>query len=244
MDQNPFGGPPPFGQGAQFPQAFTNAGVPFFAPPPAPHLLLQQQQFAAVGQQQPPRQAGYGYQQQQQQPVGGGPFLANFSQAGPSNHQQHQPYETGDNSGRGHSRGQDNFRRPENFRGRGGGRGGGHGGHGERQNSFNRGQNQWGGDQQQRGGRGGFNDRPSSSSTRGYGEGNRGGSERQKFNPSPSPSSGNDLNEFGDMGAAARSYQANVPKYQSMRSETGDSNDGLPKVSRWSLLIHCKACIA
>ena len=75
-----------------------------------------------------------------------------------------------------------------------------------------------------RGNRGNYENRNS------YGGNNTNRNNKTKFSPNPSPAgSASDLTEFGDMGAAAKTYAANVPKYQSMRnSEEGGRDDNLP----------------
>ena len=251
MAQNPFGGPPPFGNGAQFPQAFGQAGVPFFAPPPPPHLLMQQQQqFAAAAtaasqqqqhfnpqQQQQLQGPGFGFQQQQP-PAGGQGFVnlgmggqaaaaaAGYPPAGPPQQQPQVFSNEQGGGGGGYSRGghdRDNFRRPNSGGGYGGNsrqgphhRGGFGGGHSDRQSGSGWG----GGEQAQAGGRSSYERPNNRHDNRSSGPG------RPNFSPSPSPAgSSSDLTEFGDMGAAAKNYAANVPKYQSMRSaESGGDN--------------------
>ena len=230
MAQNPFGGPPPFATGAQFPPAFQQ-GVPFFAPPP-PHLLLQQQQFAGPQGFPQPASGGYGYQQpqgypgvhhqQQQQQPGG--YNHQAAPAGSWSSNPPPPQHTEAGWSRGQSGQEENFRRPNNFQPQ-------HQQQQGRQFSNQRGQGNQGNQNYQsnswdRGNRGGYENRNS------YGN-NSGGSSRNNrtnFSPSPSPAgSSSDLTEFGDMGAAAKTYAANVPKYQSMRnSEDGGRDDNLP----------------
>ena len=223
MAQNPFGGPPPFGNGAQFPPAFQQAGVPFFAPPP-PHLLLQQQQFAGGPPQGFPQPASPGYGYQQQPPgygVGGvvPPQTAGYTlQSPPASNSWNSNPPPPQHSEGGWNRGpEENFRRPNNFDNR------------------NQQQNRQQGNQRSHGNnhqnnswdRGNRNNYDNYDNRNNYGN-NR--SNRTKFSPSPSPAgSSSDLTEFGDMGAAAKNYAANVPKYQSMRSsEEGGRDDKLP----------------
>ena len=221
MAQNPYGGPPPFANGAQFPAAFSQSGVQYFAPPPPPHLLVQQQFAAAGGQPQQQQFPGqhqpqqqFSYQGNQQQA-----FLASGSsgyvQTGHPQQVQQQPppqqvYHQNNRNEGNYSRSgnnDNNFRKPNSF-----------GGNTNRQNSYRGGYG--GGGNSDRNTRGSY-DRPNSSNNRNF-------AERSKFSPSLSPAgSSSDLNDFGDMGAAAKSYKANVPKYQSMRSEGGD--DDLPQ---------------
>jgi len=208
MSQNPFGGPPPFGNaGPNFPPPFQ-PGVPYFAavPPQQQQQLFQQQQqfqnFQAQQQfqqqQQPAPSIGFGQgyarppvQQQFRPPVRQN-FEGNFGQN-----------LIPDGNSFGNNRNQEGNSRNQNFdRNSRNQSYGGSNSRNQNHEGYSRNQNQ---------------DRNSGPSN---------------LNHGPSPSgSGSDLAAFGDMGAAVKNYAATVPKYQSMGEsslEYGQASQSLP----------------
>jgi len=216
MAQNPFGGPPPFGNsGPNFPPPFQ-PGVPYFAA--VPPQMFQQPQFHNF-QAQPQN-----FQQQQTQRMG---FQQNFARPPTAPTQQFRPppsprdiigaqnqhYEGNqsnqnfevnsrnqNNDGIARNRNVDGNSRNQNYEGT------------SRNQNYDR------------------NSSRNQNYDRNPGNQNfeRSNSRNQNVdgnscNSNPSPAgSGNDLNSFGDMGAAAKNYAATVPKYQSMEGATDE----------------------
>ena len=218
MSQNPFGGPPPFGNsGPNFPPPFQ-PGVPYFAAVPQ-QMFQQPQQF----------QNFQGQPQNFQQPSQG--FQQNFARAPTQQFRPPpNPREIISNQGQ-HFEG--NYRpqvQEGNFRNQ------------NQDNSFGNSYRD-GNPSNQNVDRNSRNQSYDGNNARNQNYG--GGSSRNQNQdrnsrnsnsnppgPSPTPSgSAADLAAFGDMGAAVKNYSANVPKYQSMGEssyEYGESSQSLP----------------